>query len=191
MEAEMTKQATRTTAWDLSDAYRQQGERKRRTTKAKPYTPKQKDHFPNVVGFVYMSRYATAAQVQARFPQVFKNDRTCRRHLKQLADFGYLSTVDPSSTGPTWPLVYLCTAKGTGYLRENFKWELPDAREEARTLPSLEHELFLTEFQLATRATTAARHYQDAFHERRYFHQTKRLTYQPKRRRAKPKIRHT
>ena len=166
----------RTRSWELPERIRSQSTRTKpatRTTK-----PTLKPHFPKVVAYVYMSRYATVDHVRYRFPDTFTSDRTCRRHLAELVDLGLLTTVDVRSTGANWPNVYICAGKGVAYLRRHFNWELPDAREEAVTIPSVTHELFLTEFELACWETVRTRaDLKLHFQERRYFHATKQLRF--------------
>jgi hypothetical protein len=124
------------TAWDRAVRHRSQATPRPRKSSATPHTPRLKPHFPHLLRYIYMSRYVTADQVRARFPDTYRTDRTsrsCRRHLLQLFDLGYIARVNPKYTSPTDPHVHICTIKGTKFLRQHFGHELVDAREEART----------------------------------------------------------
>lgn len=163
-------------AWELTELIRPQSRERKRKTKERE--PTELPHYPHVVAYVYMSRYATAAHIQRRFPAKFKSDRTLRYQLRQLVRLGYLKLADVTSTSPNFPHVYICTGKGLGFLRQKFKRELPNAREEASTLPSILHELFLTEFELGCWATIQPRDdLTIRFTERRYHLKDKTLTF--------------
>jgi hypothetical protein len=46
--------------------------------------PKKREHFARILAFIYRNRYAVAAQIQRRFPDVLPSGRTARRHLVSL-----------------------------------------------------------------------------------------------------------
>lgn len=176
----VAKSRPRTTAWELADRHHDQATRKPSRPNPNKPKPRFKDHFVRLIYFIYNSRYATADQVQARFPKLFPSDRTCRRHLKELCDLYYLSRTDVKSTGANWPHVFFCNPKGTQLLREQLNLKLKNAREEGKSLQSIEHELFLTEFDLSCYQTIGLTPNQSiCYHERRYMQQDKRLKYTP------------
>ena len=57
---------------------------RRKTRPTLKHKPQPKDHFPDVVGYVYLSRYVKTNHVFCRFPDRFASIRTCQRHLSQL-----------------------------------------------------------------------------------------------------------
>lgn len=63
---------------------------------------KERKHFPAIVSFLAKNRFAAATQIQRRFPDYLKSGRTCRRHLAELQDLGYIDTV-AETVSPLWP----------------------------------------------------------------------------------------
>jgi len=145
-----------------------------------PKQPATLAHYPNIILYVYQSRYATVDHIFRRFHGRIKSLRTAQYQAARLVDLGYLKTMDVSSTGPNFPHVYVATGRGISYVRKTFNVELLEGREEASSLPSITHELFLTAFELACYQTVKARgDLTLKFTERRYYHQTKSLIYGP------------
>jgi len=135
-------------------------------------------HYPHVILYVYMSRYATVDHIQRRFSGTIKSLRTAQYQLARLIDLGFLKTVEVTSTSPNFPHVYVATGRGVSHVRKRFKVELTEAREEATSLASITHELFLTAFELACWQTVKTRpDLSLKMTERRYFHQQRRLKY--------------
>ncbi|MEX0704710.1 MAG: replication-relaxation family protein [Planctomycetales bacterium] len=135
-------------------------------------------------------RYATADQLQRKFPQWLTSPRTARRHLANLTDAGHLATESIRSTSPYFPLVYFATRKGTrlveaAYAERGIEWEsggVEQRRSRGRSLDSLLHEVLVTEFLLSIELAIAAR--DDLMllkRERRYFRRDRRLTYRSQR----------
>ena len=60
-----------------------------RRRKKEPKT--ERSHFPAILGFVYRNRFAVAFQIQRRFSDTLRSDRTTRRHLEELEALGYLA----------------------------------------------------------------------------------------------------
>lgn len=102
------------TAWELGSLLMpmHQYRRPRRTQ------GKERSHFLPILAFIYRNRYVLANQVQQRFSNILKSDRTARRHLGEMESLGYLNTVVTQSVGPLWPKVYHVTMRGAARLRK-------------------------------------------------------------------------
>jgi hypothetical protein len=130
--------------------------------RSKGKTGKERRHFPAIVSFLAKNRFATATQIQRRFPDYLKSGRTCRRHLAELQDLGYIDTV-AETVSPLWPKVYFATQRGIGRLQriaEKKGRSFPSLtverrRTEGHTASHLHHELCITEFLLEIRDITA------------------------------------
>jgi hypothetical protein len=120
-----------------------------------PY-PKQRSHFLAIVAYVYRNRFAIASQVQRRFSQILKSDRTARRHLAELEELGYLAVVPTRGTSPLWPKTYFCTPRGATHLRRSLEAQgrpgnvirVDRARPEGYSADHVLHELLTTELLL-------------------------------------------
>src|SRR5690242_12182365 len=80
--------------------------------------PKERTHFAAILGFVYRNRFAVASQIQRRFRNSLRSDRTARRHLAELESLGYLGVAPARGTGPLFPKVYYVTGRGVRRLGE-------------------------------------------------------------------------
>ena len=67
---------------------------------------RERKHFPAILGFVYRNRFAVASQIQRRFSDVLRSDRTARRHLEELESLGYLAAAPARGVSPLFPKVY-------------------------------------------------------------------------------------
>ncbi len=112
-----------------------------------------------------------------RFPDVFKSPRTANYQLKAMRTLDLLKRVE-SHYSATFPYCYIITRKGTRLMNETFGFDLPHAREDARTPQNLMHELLLTDIQLAISLTAKVRpDLSIRFFERRYHVKGKQLLY--------------
>lgn len=138
----------------------------RRRSKRQP--KKERAHFPAILGFVYRNRFAVASQIQRRFANVLRSDRTARRHLEELEGLGYLDVAPGRGVGPLFPKVYYVTGRGVRRLKESFtergkSWQ--ESRIDRRSRDSREgyaadriiHEILITEFMLAVWQTIEGR----------------------------------
>lgn len=121
-----------------------------------PRRGKERRHYAAILAFVYRNRFVTASQVQRRFSQFLKSDRTARRHLAEMQEsLGYLNLVPTPS--PLWPKVYAISGCGLNKLRQSLtkQGKATDSQaaiSERRRLYSMQHvvhELFATEFLLS------------------------------------------
>jgi len=143
----MAKSRAFSSTWQLDNRLREP-QLKLKQTKRLKHKPYFKDHFPDLVAYVYLSRYVTKHHVFSRFPQHFNSDRTCERHLKQLVDLHYLTVLRPTPE-PTFPDVYTTTGQGRSLIKRHFDWSIPpNIRDEVQTLTNVLHELYLTDFEL-------------------------------------------
>jgi hypothetical protein len=81
-----TKERRSLTPWELPSLLNPVHAFRRSKSKAKTERP----HFPAILGFVYRNRFAVASQIQRRFRNVLRSDRTTRRHLEELESLGYV-----------------------------------------------------------------------------------------------------
>ena len=51
-----------------------------RYRKARQQARQERPHFKAILAFVHRNRFAVAGQIQRRFPQYLRSDRTARRH---------------------------------------------------------------------------------------------------------------
>lgn len=131
--------------------------------KKSPSKPRrERPHFRAILAFVYRNRFAMAAQIQRRFPQHLRSDRTARRHLAELEGLGFLSVVETCNVSPLWPKVYFVTRRGLARLRqalrdkgEEWKESLRDRRRsEGFSAQHVLHEILTTEFLLSVWETS-------------------------------------
>ncbi|MBW3598479.1 MAG: replication-relaxation family protein [Planctomycetes bacterium] len=139
--------------------------RRRRTTSRHPLL---RPHFHAILSFVYRNRYAVASQIQRRFADKLRSDRTTRRHLAELEELRLLGVVSARSVGPLFPKVYYVTGRGVRTLRQAFAprgttWTTGkvDRRgrhaSEGHSADHVLHEIFVTEFLLAVWQTVHGR----------------------------------
>lgn len=129
---------------------------------------KERAHFPAILGFVYRNRFAVASQIQRRFRNVLRSDRTARRHLGELESLGYLAAAPTRGVSPLFPKVYFVTGRGVKKLRESLaaqgkSWQAVrvDRRgrnaQEGYAADHILHEVLITEFLLAVWQTVHGR----------------------------------
>ena len=129
-----------------------------RRSKKKPKA--ERSHFPAILGYVYRNRFAVASQIQRRFSNVLRSDRTTRRHLEELQLLGYLDVAPGRGVGPLFPKVYFVTGKGVRKLKESLSnqrkpWQPSRVDRRSRDVREgysadrIIHEILLTEFLLA------------------------------------------
>src|SRR5436190_10037774 len=76
-----------------------------RFRKRRPKRGRERSHHAAILAFIYRNRFATASQVQRRFVDILKSDRTARRQLAEMQEsLGYVDLVPTPS--PLWPKVY-------------------------------------------------------------------------------------
>lgn len=171
------------TGWELPELLRPLPRRRQRPTAR---TPKLQPHQPALLEFIYQSRFATASQVQRRYPQWLRSQRTTQWQLANLVKLGYLATVPVRSTSPNFPFVYFTTGKGVSLINETYADHGIDKRHAAGegrkargvAVESVLHELMLTEFELAVKQTVEARDDLTLLTtERRYYRREQQLRY--------------
>ena len=129
---------------------------------------KERKHFPAILGFVYRSRFAVASQIQRRFFDILRSDRTARRHLEELESLGYLATMPTRGVSPLFPKIYYVTGRGVRKLRDSLSaqgkpWQAVcvDRRgrsaQEGYSADNIIHEILTTEFLLAVWQTVHGR----------------------------------
>jgi hypothetical protein len=137
-----------------------------RSSRKKP--KKERSHFPAILSFVYRNRFAVASQIQRRFSNVLRSDRTTRRHLEELESLGYLDVAPGRGIGPLFPKVYYVTGRGVRKIRDSLSkqgkpWQPSrvDRRsrdaQEGYTADRIIHEILITEFLLAVWQTIDGR----------------------------------
>ena len=129
---------------------------------------RERKHFPAILGFVYRNRFAVASQIQRRFSDVLRSDRTARRHLEELEALGYLAAAPARGVGPLFPKVYYVTGRGVQKLQKSLtvqgkSWHAVridrrghDAKE-GYSADRIIHEILTTEFLLAVWQTVHKR----------------------------------
>ena len=141
-------------------------------------------HYAAVTEYVYNSRFAIASQVQRRFAKYMPSERTAQYQLANLVRLGYLRTASVRSTSPNFPYVYHATSRGVRLIRDSYRglgkdWQGASSEgthAHGVALPSILHELLLTEFDLAVGEGIERRpDLQRLFVERRYFQSGKQL----------------
>ena len=129
---------------------------------------RERKHFPAILGFVYRNRFAVASQIQRRFSNVLRSDRTARRHLEELESLGYLAAAPARGVGPLFPKVYYVTGRGVRKLQKALtvqgkSWHAVrvDRRghnaHEGYSADRIIHEILTTEFLLAVWQTVQGR----------------------------------
>lgn len=147
------RRATPLSVWELSKLLKPMHRYKRPTSK----TCRERPHFRAILAFVYRNRFAVAAQIQRRFPQFLRSDRTARRHLADLEALGFLGVVETCSVSPLWPKVYFVTRRGLARLRQALhdkgkEWteSIQDRRRsQGSSAQHVLHEILTTEFLLS------------------------------------------
>lgn len=128
--------------------------------RAKVKRPVERRHFARILAFVHRNRFAVASQIQRRFADVLRSDRTARRHLEEMEALGYLGVAPARGVSPLFPKVYYVTGRGVRRLRECLaaqgkSWEATrvDRRgrhtREGYGAEQLVHEILITEFLLS------------------------------------------
>jgi protein involved in plasmid replication-relaxation len=128
---------------------------------------RERPHFAALLAFVYRNRFAVASQIQRRFPEFLRSDRTARRHLEELEALGHLAVAPSRAVGPLFPKVYYVTGRGLRKLQGGLaaKGKTWKARPDRRSRHSRQgygpdhvlHELLVTEFLLAVWQTVQGR----------------------------------
>lgn len=146
------------TPWELSSLLTPLHNYRRSKKKHKPN--RERAHFPAILGFVYRNRFAVASQIQRRFSNVLRSDRTARRHLEEMESLGYLDVAPARGVSPLFPKVYYVTGRGVKKLQESYaaqgkSWQpfRVDRRgrhsQEGYSADHILHEILITEFLLA------------------------------------------
>ncbi len=170
------------TGWELADLIRPLPLRRLRYAR----TPRLQRHQPAIVEYVYRSRFATASQVQRRYPNWLRSARTTQWQLANLAQLGFLATAPVRSTSPNFPFVYFATGKGVTLVNNTYaahgistRHPIGEGRK-ARgvAIDSILHELLLTEFELAVQRTVESRDDLTLLAtERRYYRRERQLRF--------------
>ena len=109
-----------------------------------------------------------ASQIQRRFCDILRSDRTSRRHLEELEGLGYLAAAPARGVGPLFPKVYYVTGRGVRKLRESLasqgkSWHAVRVDRRGHNAPEgysadrIIHEILTTEFSLAVWQTVHGR----------------------------------
>jgi hypothetical protein len=178
------------TAWELRELIRPLPVRRHPTARR----PRPHVFDPALVEWVYESRFATVAQLQQRFPERLKSQRTAQRHVQRLMQLQLLAPAPVRSTGPNFPLVVYATGRGIRLIRDTYAklgkyWNGPrteDGKAQGLALDSILHEVLLTEFDVRLQRSLEARN--DLMllkRERRYFRRDRQLTYERQGRRQR------
>jgi hypothetical protein len=129
---------------------------------------RERSHFPAILGFVYRNRFAVASQIQRRFSNVLRSDRTARRHLEELESLGFLAAAPARGVSPLFPKVFYVTGRGVRKLRESLAgqgkpWKAVRVDRHGRdtkegySADRILHEILTTEFLLAIWQTVHGR----------------------------------
>jgi hypothetical protein len=129
---------------------------------------KERAHFPAILGFLYRNRFAVASQIQRRFSDILRSDRTARRHLEELESLGYLAVAPARGVSPLFPKVFYVTGRGVKKLQESLAaqgkpWKAVRVDRSSRhtqdgySADHILHEILITEFLLAVWQTVQAR----------------------------------
>lgn len=132
--------------------------------KSKSPAPKIRKHYAAILAFIYRNRFVTSNQVQRRFGQFLKSDRTTRRHLAELQTLGFLETQPINSISPLLPKIFVVMAKGRRHLKAEFakqgkSWEeaaYDRRRSTGQSFVHIWHEIAITEFLLSVWEATQA-----------------------------------
>lgn len=177
------KAATSRTVWELPKLIQPLHRRRKHFIR----NPRLLPHYPAVVEFTYNHRFVTGWHIQRRFRDYMRSPRTSQYQLANLVRLGFLAYAPVRSTSPNFPAVYVATRQGIALIKETYASHDIDwagtATEQIKAtgiaLDSILHELLLTEFELAIRATTESRgDLTLLMQERRYFRATKQLAYE-------------
>jgi len=139
-----------------------------RYRQGKKHCAKERSHYPAILSFVYRNRFAIANQIQHRFSEILKSDRTTRRHLEELESLGFLATAPARGVSPLFPKVYYVTGRGVRKIQESlerkgkpWKHSRIDRRSrdagEGYAAEHIVHEILITEFLLSLWQTVQAR----------------------------------
>lgn len=145
--------------WDLPASLMKPPHRFR---KRAPQRGRERRHQAAILAFIYRNRFATTSQVQRRFADKMKSDRTARRHLAEMQEcLGYLDLVPTPS--PLWPKVYSVSGRGMRKLAHTFQkkqpsWTAPvnDRKRIGFSIHHVYHELACTEFLLQVHESAKA-----------------------------------
>lgn len=168
--------------WGLDELVRPLPVRRRPTAR----TPRLLRHYPAVVEWIYLNRYATSGQIRRQFPTYLRSERTAHYQLAGLVRAGYLAITPVRSTAPNFPFVFSVIQRGIRLIRETYaslgvRWSGAATEHRQRSgiaLDSILHELALTEFGMAIDATVQHRpDIECLLAERRYFRRDRRLTF--------------
>lgn len=129
---------------------------------------KHRPHHAAILSFVYRNRFVVSSQVQRRFSQFLRSDRTTRRHLEEMQQLRLIDIVPTRNTSPLFPKVYYVTGRGVKKLRQAYAaqgkiWEAGRIDRKGRhskegyTAEQVLHEILLTEFLLAVWQTVQGR----------------------------------
>jgi hypothetical protein len=119
----------------------------------------ERPHFARILAFVHRNRFAVASQIQRRFSDVLRSDRTARRHLEQMEALGYLGVAPARGVGPLFPKVFYVTGCGVRKLSDSLNkrgkpWQAVRVDRRGRqagegySAEQIIHELMITEFLL-------------------------------------------
>ncbi|MDB5341996.1 MAG: Replication-relaxation [Schlesneria sp.] len=170
------------TGWELPELIRPLPVRERRCAR----TPRLQHHQPAIVEYVYLSRFATASQVQRRFPNWLRTARTTQWQLANLVQLGFLATTPVRSTSPNFPFVYFATGRGVRLINDTYAahnldttYPVGEGRKASGVaVDSILHELLLTELELAVRLTVESRDDLKLLAtERRYYRRDRQLRF--------------
>lgn len=136
-----------------------------RFRKSSPKAGVDRPHFRSILAFVHRNRFAVSSQIQRRFSNTLKSDRTTRRHLTEMEAQGLLRVVETNAISPLWPKVYFVTRRGVTRLRQvlhNQGQEWTESvqdrrRSDGSSAQHVLHELFVTELLLLAWETTQRR----------------------------------
>lgn len=148
------------TGWEFRRACHKPFRRRRRGWR--PLTFQQ--WYPRLVKWAFDAQFVLVSQLQRRFPQHLRSERSAQRHAAKLVELGYLATVPVRAAGPNDPDVLYTTKKGRRLLIESFPGDRrlaevasEEVRASGRALASMLHAVPLSEFQLAVHKTIEGR----------------------------------
>jgi hypothetical protein len=101
-------------AWELSRLLEPVHQWRRQRAKATIERP----HFKPILGFIYRNRFVVASQIQRRFSDTLRSDRTTRRHLVEMESLGLIDVAEARSAGPLFPKVFFVTKRGVQKVRD-------------------------------------------------------------------------
>jgi len=136
------------------------------TTSRKRNAVRLASHHPALLAFVHRHCFATAQQLQQRFPDQLGTLRTAQKHAKALVDRGLLARAPVRAVLPTFPHVFFTTARGRKVVGQAYQEQTgrpwPESRGQHHrrrpySVTYIEHELAMTNIDLAVHRTVAAR----------------------------------